>query len=102
MRTAFLVDKVYQSRSAASNGVALMPQTIVRRLTTEEKQQYAAPYPTVGSRKPVRQWPCEIPIDGQPADVFEAMTAYNRWLTETDLPKLLFYATPGRSSTLTW
>ena len=47
----------------------ILPQSVVRTLTQEEMRHYNAPYPTVGSRKPVRQWPCEIPIDGTPADV---------------------------------
>ena len=47
------------------------------------------------SRKPVWQWPHEIPIDGSPADVAEAVEVYSRKLQESELPKLLFYATPG-------
>ena len=39
--------------------------------------------------------PREIPIDGDPADVHAADESYAQWLGETDLPKLLFYATPG-------
>jgi haloalkane dehalogenase len=73
----------------------IMPQTIVRRLSKEERRQYLAPYPTVGSRKPVRQWPRELPIDGKPADVVGIVEAYHQWLQETDLPKLLFHANPG-------
>ncbi|MBT8221368.1 MAG: haloalkane dehalogenase, partial [Bacteroidia bacterium] len=51
--------------------------------------------PTVSSRKPVRQWPCEIPIDGQPADVHKIVSDYHNWLRETETPKLLFHAEPG-------
>ena len=36
-----------------------------RKLTPEEKEYYAAPYPTVESRKPIRVWPQEIAINGQ-------------------------------------
>jgi haloalkane dehalogenase len=56
---------------------------------------YLEPFPTVASRLPVRQWPREIPIDGDPADVQAAVESYAQWLGETNLPKLLFYATPG-------
>ncbi len=73
----------------------LLPQATVRKLTEAEMQYYKAPYPTIASRKPLRQWPREIPIDGQPADVHEAVTNYNRWLQETEIPKLLIYAKPG-------
>ena len=73
----------------------MMPQTIVRKMTDEEWAHYNAPYPTVASRKPIRQWPCEIPIDGTPADVHEVVTSYRAWLEETELPKLFFHAQPG-------
>ncbi len=73
----------------------MLPKTIVRKLTPEEMAVYAAPYQTIGSRKPLRVWPCEIPIDGQPADVDQAVREYNRKLQKSDLPKLLLYARPG-------
>ena len=40
-------------------------------------------------------WRNEIPIEGEPADVTEIVGAYNGWLQETHLPKLLFHADPG-------
>ena len=33
--------------------------------------------------------------NGKPADVVEAVAAYNQKLQESELPKMLFYATPG-------
>lgn len=73
----------------------ILPQTIVRPLSAEEMEHYASPYPTVASRRPLRQWPREIPIDGQPADVHEAVAANGYWLAETELPKLFLKARPG-------
>ena len=73
----------------------LLPDTIVRTLSGMEMSSYAAPYPTVASRRPIRQWPREIPIDGRPADVHEAVEAYSRWLQESQLPKLLVKVRPG-------
>lgn len=73
----------------------ILPQATARELTEEEMRHYAAPYPTVPSRKPVRQWPAEIPINGHPADVQEAVSAYFSWLQETPIPKILFHARPG-------
>ena len=73
----------------------LLPQMIVRKLSAEEKAYYGAPFRTIQSRKAVRQWPCEIPIDGQPSDVHDAITDYSQKLQESDLPLLLFFATPG-------
>lgn len=73
----------------------VLPQSIVRKLTDEEMGRYLAPFPTFKSRRAVRQWPCEIPIEGRPADVHDAVAAYNAWLQRTELPKLLLYAKPG-------
>jgi haloalkane dehalogenase len=83
----------------------VIPQSVVRPLTGEEMSHYRAPYPTASSRKPVRQWPREVPFDGQPADVHEAVSSYSRKLQESDLPKILFYADQGfliNPATLAW
>ena len=56
---------------------------------------YREPFREVKSRKPIWRWPNEIPIAGEPPDVTEAVLSYNQKLQESELPKLLFYATPG-------
>ncbi|MFT5170475.1 MAG: haloalkane dehalogenase [Candidatus Marinamargulisbacteria bacterium] len=73
----------------------MLRQTIKRALTKEEKEIYAAPFPTIKSRKPVRQWPVEIPISGTPKATFDVISGYSQKLQESDISKLLFYATPG-------
>jgi haloalkane dehalogenase len=73
----------------------LVPQMIVRKLSVAETDYYRVPFKTIQSRKPVRQWPCEIPIDGQPSDVHEMMSNYSQKLQESELPKILFFANPG-------
>ncbi|MFB3127178.1 MAG: haloalkane dehalogenase [Candidatus Acidiferrales bacterium] len=73
----------------------VLPGAIVRPLTEEEMNHYRAPFLDPPSRKPLWRWPNEIPIAGEPADVAEAAGAYNAWLQQTELPKLLFYASPG-------
>jgi haloalkane dehalogenase len=72
-----------------------LPASVVRTLSDEEMDAYRAPFPDEASRKPVWRWPNEIPIEGEPADVAEAVGAYSAWLQETEVPKLLFAATPG-------
>jgi haloalkane dehalogenase len=72
-----------------------LPASVVRTLSDEEMDAYRAPFPDEASRKPVWRWPNEIPIEGEPADVAEAVGAYSAWLQETGVPKLLFAATPG-------
>lgn len=73
----------------------ILPQATMRQFTQEEQAFYEAPYPTVKSRLPVRQWPCEIPIEGKPADVHEIVAGYNQWLQQAPIPKLLLHAQPG-------
>lgn len=73
----------------------LLDKGIVRRLNEEEKKQYRQPFEDPTTRKPIWRWPNEIPIEGDPKDVVETANAYNEWLQQSDLPKLLFYATPG-------
>ena len=73
----------------------MLPQAIVRKLNKEEKDTYAAPYPTIKSRKPLLVWPNEVPISGSPNDVHDIISAYSQKLQTSDISKLLFYASPG-------
>ena len=73
----------------------ILPGSIVRKLSVEEMNHYREPFKEASSRKPVWRWPNELPIEGEPADVVETVETYNRWLQQTDLPKLLFYGNPG-------
>jgi len=73
----------------------VLPGAVVRQLSEEEMNYYRAPFTDSNSRKPLWRWPNEIPIAGEPADVAEAVTAYNQKLQQSELPKLLFHATPG-------
>jgi haloalkane dehalogenase len=73
----------------------ILPGAIVRKLSEEEMNYYRAPFKEPDSRKPTWRWPNEVPIEGVPPDVTKVVETYNQWLQQTDLPKLLFYATPG-------
>jgi haloalkane dehalogenase len=73
----------------------VLPGSVVRTLTDEEMDYYREPYLDEASRKPVWRWPNELPIEGEPADVWEAAVAYRDWLQQTELPKILFHADPG-------
>jgi haloalkane dehalogenase len=73
----------------------ILPSAIVRDLSDQEMDRYREPYIETASRKPLWRWPNELPIAGEPADVIDAIATYNGWLQETEIPKLLFHATPG-------
>ena len=57
---------------------------------------YRAPYRDAGeSRRPVLQWPREIPVDGEPRDGVALVEAYGRWLGQWPGRKLFVNADPG-------
>lgn len=73
----------------------MLPDATHRELSAEAQAYYASAFPTVSSRRAVRQWPLEVPISGKPADNVAVVAAYQDWLTHTEIPKLMFYAHPG-------
>ena len=77
----------------------MLPDMVHRDLDPVAKQHYASAFPTISSRKAVRQWPRELPIDGKPGDNAVPIGAYAEWLTQTQLPKILFFANPGAAIT---
>jgi haloalkane dehalogenase len=77
-----LEENAFLARSL-SNGIR-------RPLSEDELAAYYAPYPTPASRRPLLQWPREIPIDGQPADVARVVSRNGEWLAaSSEVPKLL-------------
>ncbi len=73
----------------------ILPQATHRKLTQDEMDVYKAPYPSIRSRKPLRVWPCEIPIDGKPERMHKLVSNFSQKLQESEYPKLLLYAKPG-------
>ena len=73
----------------------LLPDMIVRKLSQEEIDYYEMPYPTIASRKPLRVWPLEVAINEKPKHTYTIIKAYEKWLKESNIPKLFFYAYPG-------
>jgi len=75
---------------------AVLPNSIIRKLTDEEMDHYRAPFSTPDDRKPTLNWPRQIPIDGEPVEMVELVTEYGRWLEQSvTLPKLFINAEPG-------
>jgi haloalkane dehalogenase len=73
----------------------MLPAATVRKLTDEEMSVYRAPFPTPESRRPTLLFPRELPISGEPADVYSTMEEAHRALAESTYPKLLFVGDPG-------
>ncbi len=72
-----------------------LDQFTVRPIAPEAMKVYQEPHQTKKSRQQVFQWPSEMPIGQEPKAVHDIVTAYNKWLEETNVPWLFFYATPG-------
>lgn len=73
-----------------------LPRTILRTLTEEEMNEYRRPFAEPGeARRPTLSWPRQLPIEGEPADVAEIVTASGTWLSQSSIPKLLIQAVPG-------
>ena len=89
-----------------------LPAGVARGLTEAEMTHYRRPYlleeqqqqPASdgsntssgrSSREPLYRWPNEVPIDGKPEHMAAIVEAYHAWLLDSELPKLLFHATPG-------
>lgn len=73
----------------------ILPASVLDPLDPGTMDEYRRPFPTPDSRLPTLVWPREIPIDGEPADVFEIVGASAAWMAESDIPKLFVNAEPG-------
>jgi haloalkane dehalogenase len=74
----------------------MLPRAIIRTLLDEEMNEYRRPFLEPGEgRRPTLSWPRQIPIDGQPADVAEIISAYAEWLPTSSIPKLFIRGDPG-------
>jgi haloalkane dehalogenase len=73
----------------------VLPNATVRKLTEEEMAVYRAPFPTPQSRRPTWRFPNELPIAGEPADVYATMEKAHAALAGATYPKLLFAGDPG-------
>ncbi len=73
----------------------MLPDLTYAEMSPEALAYYRSAFPTIASRKAVRQWPRELPLDGVPADNAAVVEAYRQWLSRTEVPKLLFYGNAG-------
>ncbi|ONI74029.1 haloalkane dehalogenase [Kribbella sp. ALI-6-A] len=68
----------------------------LRQLDDRDLAAYRHPYLQAGeSRRPMLTWARQIPIDGDPADVHEIVTANADWMATCDVPKLFVNGSPG-------
>jgi len=73
----------------------ILPSGVLPGLAEEEMQHYRAPFLEPESREPVFRFPNEIPIAGEPKEVYEMAERYQEWLLESEVEKLMLWVEPG-------
>jgi len=74
----------------------VLPNSVMRELTPSELDVYRRPFLNPGEdRRPTLSWPRQIPIEGEPKEVVDIVTAYSQWFSTCDIPKLFINADPG-------
>lgn len=73
----------------------VLPGSVKRKLSDEEMAVYRSPFPTPQSRRPVWRLSNELPIAGEPADVYLALEHAHAALRASEYPKLLLVGDPG-------
>ena len=73
----------------------ILPASVARGLTPEAHERYRAPFRTREDRRPTLDWPGQLPIEDEPADVVAVVERYRDWLAGSDVPKLFLDADPG-------
>jgi len=92
-RTPGVGEKMILEGNAFVEGV--LPSATARKLTDVEMSVYRAPFPTPESRRPTWRFPNELPIAGEPADVYATLEEAHHALAQSSYPKLLFVGNPG-------
>jgi haloalkane dehalogenase len=66
-------------------------------LTEEDAAEYRRPFLEPGEgRRPTLSWPRQLPLGGQPAQIYEIVRRYSDWLVgDAIIPKLFVRADPG-------
>ncbi|MBV7331152.1 alpha/beta fold hydrolase [Chloroflexi bacterium TSY] len=73
----------------------MLPQWTERKLSDKEMAAYREPFPTIKSRKAMQVFPRDVPVQGNPEHTDKVVESYHKWLKQTTIPKICFYATPG-------
>jgi haloalkane dehalogenase len=74
---------------------AVLPSSVIRKLSEAEMDAYRAPYDHADDRQPLLNWPRQIPIEGEPEDVVALVNQYGAFMAGSDIPKLFINAEPG-------
>lgn len=73
----------------------VLPGSIMKSLSDDERAVYRAPFAAPESRRPIWRFANELPIAGEPADVYATLELAHDALANSRYPKLLFVGDPG-------
>jgi haloalkane dehalogenase len=73
----------------------LMPQLILRELSSDEMKQYQQPFMDKNSNAALLQYLRTLKNPEQSKVLDSYIVSYTNWLTNSQLPKLLLYSLPG-------
>lgn len=66
------------------------------QMSEADKAEYRRPFLGKGeSRRPTIVFPRQVPLDGEPKDVHERVSAHLEWMAKNEIPKLFIKGEPG-------
>ena len=74
---------------------AVLPGSILRKLSDAEMNEYRRPFNDKKSRRPTLDWPRQIPLENNPPEICKIVDSYSQWMAENNIPKLFINAEPG-------
>lgn len=73
----------------------ILPISIIRKLSKEERNIYFEPFKKLENRRPIIKFPQELPFKNENTPNNKIATDYYEFLKRSEIPKLLLYAKPG-------
>jgi haloalkane dehalogenase len=77
-----------------------MQDQVIRPLSQTELDYYRKPFLDPANREALFEMAKIFPVAGNPPEVWKAVEEYNAWLLENEIPKLFFWADPGKILTV--
>lgn len=74
----------------------ILPASVMRDLSPQELAAYREPFAEPSSRRAILDLVQTLPIAGEPKREWAAFESITAWWKETNIPKLVMYATPSR------
>ena len=74
---------------------AVLPGSILRKLSDAEMNEYRRPFNDKKSRRPTLDWPRQIPLENNPPEICKIVDSYSQWMAKNNIPKLFINAEPG-------